>query len=344
MSDFLDKVYDAYENKDFSYGQDNLNPVREIKPTEKEKPVEEQAYELIKARIEAIKEELNSIRPDSAEEESPIDVSVLGESPSKQKTEQEVKSYLKAGTNIDSDSFLNRPFDLDSPDPLADQIDELIEKISILTGKDTDGNDISNPDDSDAPETSSVFNIDCNGVATNISGLSDNDGTGGTSATDNSASANKNGGSTDSSGNSDSSDDSGGGSGSGSGSDSGSGTDLNDEYGYNKAYEQEKAAQAVKDAEYQTKALQCAAKELSFLKIILVILRIISVIKMLVSYAINTAIIMVQIVIAASLAWLVPTYIEKIVKVIMQIVIAIMVNVIGMLIESLWELLDMDCL
>ena len=96
MSDFLDKVYDAYENKDFSYGQDNLNPLREIKPSQNEKSVEEQAYELIKARIDAVQEELNSIEPESEQEDTTVDVSILGESPSKGKTEQEIKSYLKA--------------------------------------------------------------------------------------------------------------------------------------------------------------------------------------------------------------------------------------------------------
>jgi hypothetical protein len=329
MSDFLDKVYDAYENKDFSYGQDNLNPLREIKPSQNEKSVEEQAYELIKARIDAVQEELNSIEPESEQEDTTVDVSILGESPSKGKTEQEIKSYLKAGTNIDSGSFLNRPFDLDDPDPLEDQIDELIEKISILTGKDTDGKDKPNPSPTTSIEPSSVFNIDCNGVASDISGLSDNDGTGGVSATDNSASDNASGSNSDStSDDDDNSDDS----------------NNDDEYGYNDAYEKEKAAQATKDAQYQTAALQCAAKELEFLKIILIILRIIAVIKMLVSYAINTAIIVVEIVIAASLAWLVPTFTEKLIKLIMQIVIAIIVNVIGMIIEALWELLDMDCL
>lgn len=55
----LKKVYDEYESLDFTYGQDNLNPVREISVRKTDKLSESigKVYDLIKGRVYAIEKE-----------------------------------------------------------------------------------------------------------------------------------------------------------------------------------------------------------------------------------------------------------------------------------------------
>lgn len=60
--DILKKVYDTYINEDYSLGTDNLNPKREIKKTSEDiwnEKIEAEIYNSIKAQLDASKEELS---------------------------------------------------------------------------------------------------------------------------------------------------------------------------------------------------------------------------------------------------------------------------------------------
>ena len=90
--------------------------------------------------------------------------------------------------------------------------------------------------------------------------------------------------------------------------------------------------------------MQCALKELAFLKIILMILKIVKVLRMICAYVISTIYIVMDIVQLAAGAWLNPTNIAKIANKIIQRVLAAVVMIIFKLIQKLWNLLNLNCI
>lgn len=338
-SSFLDKVYDVYENDDFSYGQDNLNPTREIKPVGRFKTDEDRAKEIIAARIAKLKTELNNIGVlDDAVDDDEINLSLGGENVSSDKSSKEIASFLAAGTNVDEDNIFGDALDTDYDKDngigvLTREIDNLIaEIIARLVGM---GLEI--PDYLDKTSMS-IFNIDCNGIAEEISGLESNNGDGNL---DN-ANADDGDGSGDGDGDDDEdedndNDDDGGG-------DDNDDVDGDDVFGFNDAFDRYEQEQDAADAAFDISAAQCALKELAFLKIILTILKVISILKKVVSYALNIAYTVIDIVQLAAGAWLNPTNIGKIAQRIMGRVMAIMQQVMSMLLQMIWDMLNMDCI
>ena len=90
--------------------------------------------------------------------------------------------------------------------------------------------------------------------------------------------------------------------------------------------------------------MQCALKELAFLKIILMILKIVKTLRMICAYVISTIYIVMDIVQLAAGAWLNPTNIAKIANKIIQRVLAAVVMIIFKLIQRLWNLLNLNCI
>lgn len=90
--------------------------------------------------------------------------------------------------------------------------------------------------------------------------------------------------------------------------------------------------------------LSCALKELVFLKIILTIVKIISTLRILASIILNAAYTVMDIVQLAAGAWLNYSNIAKIANKIITRVVAIIVQVIAVLAQKLWEALNLDCI
>lgn len=89
--------------------------------------------------------------------------------------------------------------------------------------------------------------------------------------------------------------------------------------------------------------LQCALKELSFLKIILIIVKVIRVLKTLCGYILNITYVVIDVVQLAAGAWLNYSNIGKIANKIITRVMAIVVQLISKIIQKLWNLLHFEC-
>jgi len=94
----------------------------------------------------------------------------------------------------------------------------------------------------------------------------------------------------------------------------------------------------------QSDLLRCAAKELGILKIILIILRIIGAMKDIVSMVLDIVMMIMDTVQLAAGAWLNPTNIAKIAQRLAQKLLAIAIGIIAELLGKLWEKLNLDCL
>lgn len=324
VDSFLDKVYDVYENDDFIYGQDNLNPIRELKPVSKFITDEDRAKAIIASRVSSLKAELNNIGILPEEKDDEVSLSFGGDNVPSGKSSKEMASFLKVGTDLDDQNIFGDMIDNDldndnSISVLTREIDNLIGQIiARLVGM---GFEV--PDYLDKTSMS-IFNIDCNGIADEISGLEDTDGNG------NIVSKNEDAASEDQP--SDDND-----------------TDIDEDndddiYGFNDAYDKYESEQEARDNEFDSAAAQCALKELSFLKIILTVLKVVSILKKIVSYALNIAYTVIDICQLAAGAWLNPTNIGKIAQRIVGRVMAVMQQILSIMLQMIWDLLNMDCI
>lgn len=326
---FLNKVYDVYENRDyFGIGCDNLNPVREVKSSQAEMIDEAQVLNAVKTRLERVKKTVSKLRlniDDSIDtEETIISMDTRGDrlpinigiSP------KEAMIRTKMGTPVDATTIFG-----DIPDDSVDsgEIDALekeIQKqiINIVAFAGVSGSE-------SMKNVSSPFTVDCDGVATEITGEEDQEDENSQNKQNNSSS--EGGGSGDDSGSS------------GGGDDSGSDNDDD-------SLEEAESKQEEKDDENEINAneaiMQCALKELAFLKIILMILKIVKTLRMICAYVINTAYIVMDVVQLAAGAWLNPTNVAKIANKIIQRVLAAVVMIIFKLVQRLWNLLNLNCI
>ena len=326
---FLNKVYDVYENRDyFGVGCDNLNPVREVKSSQAEMIDEAQVLNAVKVRLERVKKTVSKLRLDIEDsidtEESVVSMDTRGDklpvnvgiSP------KEAMIRTKIGTPIDATTIFGDipedSIDNSGIDALEQEIQKQI--INIIAFAGVSGSD-------SMENVSSPFTVDCDGVATEITGEEDQEDENSQNKQNNSSSGG--GGSGDDSGSS------------GGGDDSGSDNDDD-------SLEEAESKQEEKDDEDEANAneaiMQCALKELAFLKIILMILKIVKTLRMICAYVISTIYIVMDIVQLAAGAWLNPTNIAKIANKIIQRVLAAVVMIIFKLIQRLWNLLNLNCI
>lgn len=326
---FLNKVYDVYENRDyFGVGCDNLNPVREVKSSQAEMIDEAQVLNAVKVRLERVKKTVSKLRLDIEDsidtEESVVSMDTRGDklpvnvgiSP------KEAMIRTKIGTPIDATTIFGDipedSIDNSGIDALEQEIQKQI--INIIAFAGVSGSD-------SMENVSSPFTVDCDGVATEITGEEDQE-----DENDKNKSGNKSG---------DNEGDEGGGEGGGGGDDD---DDDNDD----DSLEEAESKQDEKDDEDEANAneaiMQCALKELAFLKIILMILKIVKILRMICAYVISTIYIVMDIVQLAAGAWLNPTNIAKIANKIIQRVLAAVVMIIFKLIQRLWNLLNLNCI
>ena len=345
---FLNKVYDVYENRDyFGVGCDNLNPVREIKSSQAEMIDESQVLNAVKIRLERVKKTVSKLRLDIEDsidtEEAVVSMDTRGDKlpVSAGISPKEAMIRTKMGTPIDATTIFG-----DIPEDSADssEIDALEKEIqkqiiniiafasvsgsgtmSSTGGSITDGNGLDIIDNISSP-----FTVDCDGVATEI--------------TDKENQENED----DQNESNDNSGDNEGGEGGGEGGGDEGGGDDDDDDNDDDSLEDAESTQDEKDDEDEANAneaiMQCALKELAFLKIILMILKIVKILRMICAYVISTIYIVMDIVQLAAGAWLNPTNIAKIANKIIQRVLAAVVMIIFKLIQKLWNLLNLNCI
>jgi hypothetical protein len=89
---------------------------------------------------------------------------------------------------------------------------------------------------------------------------------------------------------------------------------------------------------------QCAVIELGWLKIILVIVRVVAILKKIIDLVLSILMPIIEIVRLAVGVWLNPVNIAKIAQLIIQLIIALIVMIVSMIIQLLWDLLNLDCI
>ena len=320
---FLNKVYDVYENRDyFGVGCDNLNPVREVKSSQAEMIDEAQVLNAVKVRLERVKKTVSKLRLDIEDsidtEESVVSMDTRGDklpvnvgiSP------KEAMIRTKIGTPIDATTIFGDipedSIDNSGIDALEQEIQKQI--INIIAFAGVSGSD-------SMENVSSPFTVDCDGVATEITGEEDQEDK---DENDKNKSNNKPGE-----------------------NEEGGGGDDDDDDNDDDSLEEAESKQDEKDDEDEANAneaiMQCALKELAFLKIILMILKIVKILRMICGYVISTIYIVMDVVQLAAGAWLNPTNVAKIANKIIQRVLAAVVMIIFKLIQRLWNLLNLNC-
>ena len=350
---FLNKVYDVYENRDyFGIGCDNLNPVREIKSSQAEMIDESQVLNAVKIRLERVEKTVSKLRLDIEDsidtEEAVVSMDTRGDKlpVSAGISPKEAMIRTKMGTPIDATTIFG-----DIPEDSADssEIDAFEKEIqkqiiniiafasvsgsgtmssagSSITGG--AGSSITGGAGLDIIDNiSSPFTVDCDGVATEITDKENQE---------------------DEDDQNESNDNSGDNEGGEGGGEGGGGDDDDDDDNDDDSLEEAESKQDEKDDKDEANAneaiMQCALKELAFLKIILMILKIVKTLRIICAYVISTVYIVMDIVQLAAGAWLNPTNIAKIANKIIQRVLAAVVMIIFKLIQKLWNLLNLNCI
>ena len=328
---FLNKVYDVYENRDyFGIGCDNLNPVREVKSSQAEVIDENQVLNAVKIRLERVKKTISKLRLDIEDsidaEEATVQMDARGDklpvntgiSP------KEAMIRTKMGTPVDALTIFgdmpNDSIDSSSIDALEREIQRQI--VTIIAFANISGSE-------SLTNVSSPFTIDCDGVATEITGEEDdNDGD-----DDEEKAKDKE--------NEDDNEEEGG---SGSGEDDDDDDNDDDDDSLENAEAKQDEQDDKDEEEADAAIMECALKELAFLRIILMILNIVKILRQICAYVISTIYIVMDIVQLAAGAWLNPTNIAKIANKVIQRVLAAVVMIIFKLIQRLWNLLNLNCI
>jgi uncharacterized membrane protein len=110
------------------------------------------------------------------------------------------------------------------------------------------------------------------------------------------------------------------------------------------AEREEEFERQFEDTDYDETYANCAGIELGWLKILLVIAKVIGMLKRIISMILAILIPIIEIIQLAAGAWLNPTNIAKIIQFIIQMVIALIVMIISMIIQLIWDLLNLDCI
>lgn len=341
---FVDKVYDTYLQDDFSYGIDNLNPIREIKPSN-DMDIDAQIaqiYSALSKRVEKVKKTVAEI---AAEEEEKVYKGNAGAETNNGADNTRRKKIIKqiGGTR---DKLVAIPSLENADDPLSLEIELMLLQMTLQLLGGSDGSKSGDGDNGKdgRPKVPNDLPFDCNcddetreGSTTNVKnadnsgnngnlnagGLGDGTGPGG------------NGDGSDSSSSSSSSD------GSGNGDASVPSTALGAiEDAMNDVLDQAEKASANNEATMR----QCAMAEIGFLKAILAVLKIIKTIKQMLDPILGIVMEAVQLVQLAAQCWNNPTCIGTIVQRVMQTIIAILMGVVASLIAQLWSMLGLDCM
>lgn len=335
---FVDKVYDTYLQDDFSYGIDNLNPIREIKPSN-DMDIDAQIaqiYSALSKRVEKVKKTVAEI---AAEEEEKVYKGNAGAETNNGADNTRQKKIIKqiGGTR---DKLVAIPSLENADDPLSLEIELMLLQMTLQS---LGGGDKSKSGDGDngkdgRPKVPNDLPFDCNcddetkeGSTTNVKNA-DNSG--------NNGNLNANGLEDGARLNDDEDSDSSS-SGGGNGDASVPSTALGAiEDAMNDVLDQAEKASANNEATMR----QCAMAEIGFLKAILAVLKIIKTIKQMLDPILGIVMEAVQLVQLAAQCWNNPTCIGTIVQRVMQTIIAILMGVVASLIAQLWSMLGLDCM
>lgn len=361
---FVDKVYDAYIKEDYSYGDNNLNPKREIK----------------RMSIRDTDEQLNRILASIQRKVTEISIKYPGE---QFKVEEAIGNFGGAGGKLDNippslreaifkaggtgNSLVMIPSMDGDVSPLMAEVEIAIAKILATIASDPNASDEDKKIfDGLGDSGLDLFDITCNGTMSLIAGEensdSDDDDDSDEDGDEDEGSDNDD----DGDDNDDDDDDDGGDDGdAGGGGEDGSGdgddgsddgdededgadiTNSEDETSDAAMEEAVDKAIAQMDAELANKeanARSCATKDLGLMKAFLAILKVIQTIKKAMNPLMNILYDVVRVIVLAAGCWNNPTNVSEIIQRIVIKIIAILIMIIAMLVQMFWEMLGLDCL
>lgn len=356
---FVDKVYDAYIKEDYSYGDNNLNPKREIK----------------RMSIRDTDEQLNRILASIQRKVTEISIKYPGE---QFKVDEAIGNFGGSGGKLDNippslreaifkaggtgNSLVMIPSMDGDVSPLMAEVEIAIAKILATIASDPNASDEDKKIfDGLGDSGLDLFDITCNGTMSLIAGEensdsdSDDDDDSDEDGDEDEGSDNDNNDDDDKDG-----DDSGGGGGDDGSGDGDDGNDdgNDDEEGLDITSSEDETSDAAMeeavdkaiaqmDAELANKeanARSCATKDLGLMKAFLAILKVIQAIKKAMNPLMNILYDVVRLIVLAAGCWNNPTNIGEIIQRIVIKIIAILIMIIAMLVQMFWEMLGLDCL
>ena len=333
---FIDKVYDTYLSEDFTYGEDNLNPIREI-DTSQVKSLDDKISEIyaeLNKRIVKVKKAVSSIsnNNDDPNEGELYQGNTVVESNISGDDSRRRQIARKAGSS--GTSILKIPGVSDEDDILSMELElKLLESIITSTYPGDKKDDKWPPDNEDINEiplvpekVPQIFQIDCSGTFRDSTGkkVSKED-------VDDDADF--------------------------------FGDVLDDDADDDEAEKSENQLTAkssndnLKDAvqearnQFDKRSIQnevdikkCAQAEIGILKMILAVCKVIRMVKQVIDPAMIIARQAVELVQLAAQCWNNPSCLATILERVMGTLVAFLMSIVAQLLADIWKLLGMDCM
>lgn len=327
----LKKVYDTYKSEDWTFTQDNLNPLREISPRGDEdiNELRKRAIDKIAAKVSKIRDDLEAggikfktLEDFASEEQSSIPFG--GESIPQGISPDKIMENFKTGKQLNDTD----PFFMPARNPLGPDIfktlTDYIEYLLVSLGADLSGS----ADDSDIQLIEGMIyglldlgcdNSTVKAIMTNIAGEENKNNDSNLGSSDESDS------------NKDESDE----------DDLDNAADLSNPNDILNKYADDNRRKNAKDI---NTLRDCAMKDLTWLLIILIILKIVSLLVNITALAMGIISPIIKNTTLAAGAWANPVGISEIIQMNVEKAMAIMNMAISSIVQLLWNLLNMDCI
>ena len=337
----LKKVYDTYKSEDWTFTQDNLNPLREISPRGDEdiNELRKRAIDKIAAKVSKIRDDLEAggikfktLEDFASEEQSSIPFG--GESIPQGISPDKIMENFKTGKQLNDTD----PFFMPARNPLGPDIfktlTDYIEYLLVSLGADLSGS----ADDSDIQLIEGMIyglldlgcdNSTVKAIMTNIAGEENKSNDSNLGSSDESDSNKDESDESDS--NKDESDE----------DDLDNAADLSNPNDILNKYADDNRRKNAKDI---NTLRDCAMKDLTWLLIILIILKIVSLLVNITALAMGIISPIIKNTTLAAGAWVNPVGISEIIQMNVEKAMAIMNMAISSIVQLLWNLLNMDCI
>lgn len=341
----LKKVYDTYKSEDWTFTQDNLNPLREVSPRGDEdiNELRKKAIDKIAAKVSKIRDDLEAggikfktLEDFASEEQSSIPFG--GESIPQGISPDKIMENFKTGKQLnDTDPFFmpaRNPFGPDVFKTLADYIEYLLVSLGADLSGSTDASDIQLIEGM----IYGLLDLGCDNstvkaIMTNIAGeenKSGKDGSDSSSSDDSDSDDDSNKDESESKSDEESDEE-----------DLDSAADLSNPNDILNKYADDNRRKNAKDV---NTLRDCAMKDLTWLMIILIILKIVSSMVNITALAMGIVSPIIKTVTLAAGAWVNPAGVSEIIQMIVEKAMAIMNMALSSMLQQLWNLLNMDCI
>ena len=327
----LKKVYDTYKSEDWTFTQDNLNPLREVSPRGDEdiNELRKRAIDKIAAKVSKIRDDLEAggikfktLEDFASEEQSSIPFG--GESIPQGISPDKIMENFKTGKQLNDTD----PFFMPARNPLGPDIfktlTDYIEYLLVSLGADLSGS----ADDSDIQLIEGMIyglldlgcdNSTVKAIMTNVAGEENKSNDSNLGSSDESDS-NKNESDEDDLDNA---------------ADLSNPNDILNKYADDNRRKNAKDINTLRD---------CAMKDLTWLLIILIIMKIVSLLVNITALAMGIISPIIKNTTLAAGAWANPVGISEIIQMNVEKAMAIMNMAISSIVQLLWNLLNMDCI